>query len=145
MGVLRKTFEIDAGHRLSRHDYECQNLHGHRYRFEIEVEGPADPQTGMIVDFANVKDPIVAAFDHNFILNSDDPILTAKDQLEAEQEKEFYLINGEPTAENIADEALRLIEDRLSDAEKSRIDRIRVQLHETPTSSVRTERSIAND
>jgi len=129
MALLQKNFEIDAGHRLSHHDYECQNLHGHRYRFEI----------------ANVKDPIVDAFDHNFIFNSDDPILAVQDELEKQQEKAFYLINGEPTAENIAEEALQLIEENLSDGERERVSHIRVRLHETPTSSVRTGRSMNHD
>lgn len=145
MPLLQKNFEIDAGHRLSHHNYECQNLHGHRYRFEIEVEGAADPTTGMIVDFANVKDPIVDAFDHNFIFNSDDPILAVQDELEEQQEKAFYLINGEPTAENIAEEALQLIEENLSGGERERVSRIRVRLLETPTSSVRTEWSVNHD
>jgi len=145
MAVLEKTFEIDAGHRLSHHDYECQNLHGHRYRFEVEVEGSPHAKTGMIVDFANVKDPIVDAFDHNFIFNSGDPILAVQDELEEIQEKKFYLINGEPTAENIAEEALRLIQKNLSNSERERVTRIRVVLYETPTSSVRAEQLMNHD
>jgi 6-pyruvoyltetrahydropterin/6-carboxytetrahydropterin synthase len=145
MGALRKRFELDAGHRLSKHDFDCQNLHGHRYQFEVKVEGEVDAATGMIVDFAHVKEPVMEAFDHNFILNETDPILSAREELEKQQEKELYLIQGEPTAENIADEALDLIENSLTSDEESRIDRIRIQLFETPNSSVTKARRLADE
>ncbi|WP_135822368.1 6-pyruvoyl trahydropterin synthase family protein [Halostella litorea] len=142
MATLEKHFELDAGHRLSEHEFDCQNLHGHRYRFEVEVEGSTDPATGMVVDFANVKDPVMEAFDHNFVLNADDPILAVRDELEAQQEKELHLLDGEPTAENIAEESLDLIVDSLSADERDRIDRLEVRLFETPNSSVTTARRL---
>ncbi|PSP57036.1 hypothetical protein BRC72_11590 [Halobacteriales archaeon QH_7_66_36] len=145
MGDLKKRFELDAGHRLSKHDFDCQNLHGHRYQFEVKVEGKVDAATGMIVDFAHVKEPVMEAFDHNFILNATDPILSVREELEKQQEKEFYLIEGEPTAENIADEALDLIEESLTTDEENRIDQIRIQLFETPNSSVTKSRRLIDE
>lgn len=145
MGILRKRFELDAGHRLSKHDFECQNLHGHRYRFEIKVEGEIDGDTGMIVDFAHVKEPVMEAFDHNLILNESDPMLAVRDELEGNQEKELYLMNGEPTAENIAEETLDLIITHLAPEEHSRIDRIEVELYETPNCSIIRERQISDE
>lgn len=145
MGVLTKSFELDAGHRLSKHDFECQNLHGHRYRFEICIEGDVDTETGMIVDFANVKAPVMEAFDHNFILNEADPILAVRDELEAHQDKQLYVMDGEPTAENIAIEAIDLILDALDPAERDRIDRIEIELYETPNSTVIQEHVLADD
>lgn len=142
MSKLIKQFEIDAGHRLCMHDFECQNLHGHRYRFEVQIEGDVDTVTGMIVDFAHVKEPVVEAFDHNFILNEEDPILSAREELERHQEKEFYLINGEPTAENIAEEAIELILSSLTPDERRRVNRIQIKLFETPKSIVTQERQV---
>lgn len=142
MVTLKKTFEIDAGHRLSKHEFECQNLHGHRYRFEVEVDGKPDPNTGMVVDFATLKQPVVDAFDHNLLLNEADPILAVRDVLEDHQEQELYLMDTEPTVENITLEALDLIEARLTPAEHGRIDTIRLTVHETPTSSAQRERVI---
>lgn len=142
MATLRKTFELDAGHRLSKHDFKCQNLHGHRYQFEVEVEGERHPETGMIVDFANLKSPVMDTFDHNFLLNEDDPILEARSVLEANQEKSLYLMDGEPTVENIAEEALQIIEDALTDDEQQRVQQLRLTVYETPTSSVIKKRSL---
>lgn len=133
---LQKRFELDAGHRLCKHDYKCQNLHGHRYQFKLEVEGEASNSTGMVVDFAHLKEPIMEAFDHNLLLNKEDPILQVQDELEEHQAYGFYLMDGEPTAENIAEEAIGLLQARLAEDERERIDRIRLTLHETPTSSV---------
>lgn len=145
MGILTKSFELDAGHRLCKHEYECQNLHGHRYRFEIEIEGAVDPESGMIVDFANVKSPVMDAFDHNFILNEADPILAVRDELERQQEKELYVMDGEPTAENIALEAIDLILEALDPAERDRVERIEIELYETPNSTVIQEYVFADD
>jgi 6-pyruvoyltetrahydropterin/6-carboxytetrahydropterin synthase len=145
MAILKKRFELDAGHRLSKHNFDCQNLHGHRYQFEIRVEGETDISTGMIVDFAHVKEPVMDAFDHNFILNRDDPILSVRDELEKQQDKEFYLIDGEPTAENIAEETLDLILDNLTPEEEERISQLQVQLFETPNSSVTRERELDDE
>lgn len=142
MAKLTKRFELDAGHRLSKHNFECQNLHGHRYQFNITVEGDIDDSTGMVVDFANVKEPVMEAFDHNFILNEDDPILSVREEIEENQEKEFYLIPSEPTAENIAREALDLIVESLTSDERERISRLQVELFETPNSSATIERRL---
>lgn len=143
--TLKKQFELDAGHRLSEHDFECQNLHGHRYRFEVEVDGEVDEKTGMIVDFAHVKEPVVEAFDHNLLLNERDPLLAVREELEANQEKELYVMDGEPTAENIAEEALDLILGRLTAAERSRITEIEVELAETPNCSITRRRRLADE
>ena len=143
--TLKKQFELDAGHRLSEHDFECQNLHGHRYRFEVEVAGDVDEQTGMIVDFAHVKEPVVEAFDHNLLLNERDPLLDVREELEATQEKELYVMDGEPTAENIAEEALNLILGRLTAGERARIAEIEVELAETPNCSVTRRRRLADE
>jgi 6-pyruvoyl-tetrahydropterin synthase len=109
------------------------------------VEGDVDSDSGMVVDFSDVKSPIVEAFDHNLILNKNDPILTARELLEDHQQKEFYLIDGEPTAENIAEKALDIILSFLPEDDRRRIQRITLELKETPNSKVTTERVIDNE
>jgi len=145
MATLTKRFELDAGHRLSKHGFDCQNLHGHRYQFEITVEGDPDPDTGMIVDFARLKEPVMGAFDHNFILNEADPILAVREELEAHQDKQLYLMNSEPTAENIVEETLDIILGSLTAAETARIDRVQITLFETPDSSVTGARRVDDE
>lgn len=44
------------------------NYHGHNYRLEVTVEGPVDPETGLVLDFLRlgglVQEKIVDAVDH---------------------------------------------------------------------------------
>lgn len=92
---------FSAAHRLHREDWDeatnrrvfdkCNNPngHGHTYGLEVAVEGEIDPETGYLMDFAQlkriVKDSVVSQVDRRN-LNFDVPFLAG--------------IN--PTAENIA-------------------------------------------
>jgi 6-pyruvoyltetrahydropterin/6-carboxytetrahydropterin synthase len=57
-----------ASHRLPRHPGACRNLHGHNYRLCVSLEGPVDPETGMVADFLHVKkvcqERVIARLDH---------------------------------------------------------------------------------
>lgn len=135
---ITRRFGLDAGHRLAEHDFKCQNLHGHRYKFEITIEGYPDPDLGYLIDFSNVKGPVMDAFDHTTILNEDDPLLSGNAiwVIESEQEKEMYLMPAEPTAENIALETIDIIWDSMSDAERRNVTELSVRLWETPNCDV---------
>ncbi len=66
-------FTFEAAHRLPRvpEGHKCARLHGHSYRVEVHVEGPVDPDSGMVVDFADIKAafrPLSERLDH-FYLN----------------------------------------------------------------------------
>lgn len=53
-----RSFEFDAAHWLPEYDGKCCNLHGHRWRLEVEVEGPISDQTNMVIDFGNLKEQV---------------------------------------------------------------------------------------
>ena len=36
---IRRYVETDTGHRVPNHKSMCRHMHGHRYRFEAEIEG----------------------------------------------------------------------------------------------------------
>ena len=36
---IRRWVETDTGHRVPNHKSKCCHLHGHRYRWEAEIEG----------------------------------------------------------------------------------------------------------
>ena len=36
---IRRYVETDTGHRVPNHKSKCRHMHGHRYRFEAEIEG----------------------------------------------------------------------------------------------------------
>ena len=67
-----KVFSFEAAHRLPNvpPGHKCARLHGHSFRVEIHVDGPVDPQTGWVMDFADIKmafQPILEQLDHNYL------------------------------------------------------------------------------
>ena len=69
---LRKTFQIEAAHRLPNvaPGHKCGRLHGHSFVIEIAIEGPLDPHAGWVMDFADVKalfQPLYRELDHNYL------------------------------------------------------------------------------
>jgi len=69
---IYKEFIFEAAHRLPNvpDGHKCGRLHGHSWKGVIHVEGELDPQTGWIMDFAEIKkvfDPIYNQLDHNYL------------------------------------------------------------------------------
>jgi 6-pyruvoyltetrahydropterin/6-carboxytetrahydropterin synthase len=67
-----KIFTIEAAHRLPNVPlgHKCAQLHGHSFRVEIHVAGNLDPQTGWVMDFADMKaafQPIYDRLDHHYL------------------------------------------------------------------------------
>ena len=69
---LFKSFTLEAAHRLPHvpAGHKCARLHGHSFRIEVHVEGPVDPHTGWVMDFAEIKQafaPLYARLDHHYL------------------------------------------------------------------------------
>ena len=67
---LRKTFQIEAAHRLPHvpEGHKCRRLHGHSFQVEIFVSGECDPQMGWLIDYADISQafrPLYEQLDHN--------------------------------------------------------------------------------
>ncbi|HET7930541.1 MAG TPA: 6-carboxytetrahydropterin synthase QueD [Rhodanobacteraceae bacterium] len=67
-----KTFTLEAAHRLPNvpAGHKCARLHGHSFRVEIHVRGEADPHTGWVMDFADIKAafaPLFEQLDHHYL------------------------------------------------------------------------------
>jgi len=65
-----KRFTFEAAHRLPLHVGKCQNLHGHSYKLEVEIKGTISTVSGMVMDFADLKEivrPVVEKFDHELL------------------------------------------------------------------------------
>lgn len=66
--ILRRTYRFEASHVLPRHPGRCQRLHGHSYRFIVEIEGAIEPYQGMVLDFGDldaiVEREVLAKCDH---------------------------------------------------------------------------------
>lgn len=102
--MFQVTREIDFcyGHRLLNYDGKCRYLHGHNGRAVITIAGEKLDDRGMVLDFADIKRSVSTwiddNLDHRMILNRADPVVSF---LEARGEP-LYLIDDNPTAENIA-------------------------------------------
>jgi 6-pyruvoyltetrahydropterin/6-carboxytetrahydropterin synthase len=70
--TLIKEYRFEAAHRLPHvpPGHKCARLHGHSFKFEIEVHGPVDPATGWFIDFGALDEvvmPLVNVLDHNYL------------------------------------------------------------------------------
>lgn len=119
---IMRRFEFDYGHRVLGHEGKCKYLHGHRGIAEIYIQADLD-SIGRVIDFGAVK-LLVGTWiddnlDHNILLNSEDPLAklwkeTYNQEPSSQKfklcltvfngKKPYIMSNGNPTAENIAEE-----------------------------------------
>jgi 6-pyruvoyltetrahydropterin/6-carboxytetrahydropterin synthase len=71
MRVFRE-FRFEAAHRLpdAPPEHKCRRLHGHSYRLVVYIEGEIQPETGWVMDFADIRkvvDPLVDQLDHQYL------------------------------------------------------------------------------
>ena len=120
--TLNRRYTFSASHRLhsarlsdaeNRRIYgKCSNPygHGHNYFVEVGVSGSVDPETGMIVNLADldsyVQRHVLDAFDHSYL---------------NEQAPEFA--KTVPTTENLCREIFR----RLEKFPSARLERVRIE------------------
>lgn len=69
---LIKEYRFEAAHRLPHvaPGHKCARMHGHSFRFEIELRGPIDPRTGWLIDFGVLDEtvlPLVERIDHHYL------------------------------------------------------------------------------
>ena len=105
---------FDAAHYLRGYQGACERLHGHTYRIQATLRTPDINDTGISVDFRDIKSglkDIVAELDHQCL--NDLPVFSTTN----------------PSAENIA----KYIFDRLSALFGGRV--FKVTVWETPTSA----------
>ena len=68
--IICKTFQFHAAHHLSKlpGDHPCSRVHGHSYKLEVLIDGEVDSETGMVMDFSDLKtqvEPVLACLDHH--------------------------------------------------------------------------------
>ncbi|MCX6687873.1 MAG: 6-carboxytetrahydropterin synthase [Methanoregula sp.] len=95
--AIYKEVQFDASHRLLHYKGKCANLHGHRWKVEVWVEGEPDATTGILIDY-NVIREIVEKFDHQILLNAADPMAAC-----IEKFQHVITTTGDPTSELLAD------------------------------------------
>ena len=121
---------FSAAHRLHREDWDeetnrrvfekCNNPHGHGHTYELEVtvEGEIDPETGYVMDFAQLKRTV------------EERVLVRLDRRHLNFDVDF-LAGRNPTAENIVIGIWAQLEGRVAPARL-----VRVALNETEKNRV---------
>jgi len=119
MGFFRiaKTFEVEYGHRLSKHPEKCRFPHGHSLRIEVVARGRELNDQDMVCDYKALKivvADVVERLDHAMALNSADPQL---DGLAAIGERVLLFDDCDPTTEVLARWIFEQIAERLAAGE----------------------------
>jgi 6-pyruvoyltetrahydropterin/6-carboxytetrahydropterin synthase len=126
--TITRRLEIDAGHRLLRHEGKCANYHGHRYFIDIECAADRLDDVGRVVDFSVVKARVGGwldeKWDHAMLLQRGDPMIewALRDVVAPSpwvsitwiERPRIAVLDVPPTAENLArlvfEQAQRLLE-----------------------------------
>jgi 6-pyruvoyltetrahydropterin/6-carboxytetrahydropterin synthase len=114
--------EFSAAHALRGYKGKCENLHGHNWKVEVYVRGEQLDDTGMLVDFKDVKEAtrgVMHYLDH-FNLNELKPF-----------DKELN-----PSSEHLAGFILHQVAERIN---SERVKVYKVRVWETPSTSATYE------
>jgi 6-pyruvoyltetrahydropterin/6-carboxytetrahydropterin synthase len=102
MFAISREIDFCYGHRLLDYQGKCRHLHGHNGRALITIEASGLDQRGMVLDFAEIKREVQQwideNLDHRMILHRNDPLAAVL----KEAGEPLYLLDSNPTAENIA-------------------------------------------
>ena len=127
MPSCTRVIEFDAAHRVMRHESKCRNLHGHRYKIELTVEGELDT-LGRVVDFGVMKEVfggwVDQHLDHGCVLFDVDESIV---ELCRTNGWRFFVMDSNPTAENMAELLFKKAEELLP-----KLTVVRLRLYETP-------------
>ncbi len=108
MYSLKVEHSFDSAHFLAGYAGKCGNIHGHRWRVEIQVQSETLVQggqiDGMVVDFGDLKKDaknIIDFYDHALIIQEG---TMREETLKCLLEDGFNIVQVEfrPTAENFA-------------------------------------------
>jgi 6-pyruvoyltetrahydropterin/6-carboxytetrahydropterin synthase len=140
--IIRRYVETDTGHRVPNHKSKCKHLHGHRYRFEAEIEGDVVEEKGvseegMLIDFSDVSkiltEYIHDIVDHAFVVYEGD--LDARGALRLMgDEHRTVIVPFIPTAENLAKWAFEQVEPHIVSSYDNRLRLVAMHVRETPKS-----------
>ena len=139
---IRRWVETDTGHRVPNHKSKCRHMHGHRYRWEAELEGDVVTQggvsdEGMLMDFSDVSailnEYIHDVVDHAFIVyERDKEALVALSHMG--DEHRTLIVPFIPTAENLAKWAFEKVEPHISSTYGNSLKLHAFHVRETPKS-----------
>lgn len=123
--VIRRV-RFSAGHRVWGHEHECANIHGHNYVVFFHATADQLDDVGRVIDFrvlqARLGGWINANWDHAFLCHRDDEqARAAMAQLPGQR---VYLLDCNPTAENLAYYLLHVVGPRELEGTGVRVTRV---------------------
>ena len=139
---IRRWVETDTGHRVPNHKSKCRHMHGHRYRWEAELEGDVVTlggvsEEGMLMDFSDVS-AILNEYIHDVVLHAfivyerDKEALVALSHMG--DEHRTLIVPFIPTAENLAKWAFENVEPHISSTYGNSLKLHAFHVRETPKS-----------
>lgn len=140
---VSKQIEWDMGHRVMNHHSECKNIHGHRYKMEIVLEGNlvsigGSSNEGMVIDFGEIKaiamSNIHDVLDHGFMIWEKDKLLV--ELFSKNSDLKHIIVPFTTTSENIAAWSFKKLEPLFADCFGTGLKLHSIKLWETPTSLV---------
>ena len=139
---IRRYIETDTGHRVPNHKSKCKHLHGHRYRFEAEIEGDVVQtsgvsEEGMLMDFSDISailtEHVHDVLDHAFVVyEGDTDARKACDAMGPEHRT--VVVTFIPTAENLAKWAYDAVNPHIKSVYGNRLQLVAMHCRETPKS-----------
>jgi|TARA_B100000959_G_scaffold271031_1_gene318697 6-pyruvoyltetrahydropterin/6-carboxytetrahydropterin synthase len=140
--TIRRWIETDTGHRVPNHKSKCRNFHGHRYRWEAELEGEVVTEIGvseegMLIDFSDVSTILTKYIhdivDHSFIVfEGDEEAITALSSMG--DGHRTVIVPFIPTAENLARWAFEQVDRHISSSYGNKLRLHSFHVRETPKS-----------
>lgn len=134
MYILKVEHSFDSAHFLSGYKGKCGNIHGHRWRVEIEIQSEDlienGQMDGMVVDFGDFKKDVkemIDFYDHALIIEEG---TMREETLKCLMQDEFKIIQVKfrPTAENFAKFFFDSMKEKAYNVKKSVV-------YETPNNS----------
>ncbi len=134
MYILKSQHSFDSAHFLANYEGKCKNIHGHRWKVEVEVQSETlikeGKNDGMVIDFSDLKKDLrrmLNAFDHALIIQKGS---MRRETQKCLMEDAFKIVEVtfRPTAENFSYYFF-------TEMEKMGYDVKRIKVYETPNNS----------
>ena len=135
--LLSLKHHFDSAHLLDNYNGACNNLHGHRWEIQVDLES-SHLINDMIIDFKDLK-ALINRFDHKTLLHDceENKLIIVALQ---ESKKEIIVVPFKPTAENLVkhfhDCVMEYYKEELAQNGKDPMFKLYITLWESPNASV---------
>jgi len=69
--LISRVFKFDSAHKLPNYSGKCAQLHGHTFKLIVTCSGNIEKESGMIIDFLELKkivnEKVIGKLDHNYL------------------------------------------------------------------------------